>query len=295
MGTTLSVIVVGDGPPARRLVVELASLERVWTRFRPTSELSRMNAAAGDLTVVSADLYVLLEHLVAARDQTGGRFDPTLGSSMIALGYDRTFWSIHDDGPVGPIVRPSLNDGAQAIELVPSARAVLLAPGVRIDPGGLGKGLAGDLVAAQAMAAGADGVLIDLGGDIVVRGVAPEGGAWRIDVPGLGGGPGHVVELNDGAVATSDTTVRTWTRGGVRRSHVLDPAVGSSVEADLRATVVAGAGWWAEAAATAALISTARGDGWVDALEAGGSVAGLWVGPASTEVEPASAAAGVRG
>ena len=95
---------------------------------------------------------------------------------------------------------------------------------------------------------------------------APDGSAWRIDVPSTGVRPRRILELHDGAVATSDTSARTWTVSGVRHRHVLDPHTGLPLERDLRATVVAGAGWWAEAAATAAIISTARGDRWVDSL-----------------------------
>lgn len=265
MGTTVAVTVHGGRLDANDVLAEIDRLEQSWSRFRPDSELNRLNDCSGSLTVVSSTLLVLVEHLMAAHRLTGGRFDPTMGAQIAALGYDRTYRDLRDSSrqPVRPlpdIVR------ADDVVVIPCTAAVLLPAGVRLDPGGLGKGLAADLAATMACDAGADGVLIDLGGDIVTRGCAPDRGPWRIDVPSTGMRPRRILELRDGAVATSDTSVRTWTVSGVRHRHVLDPHTGLPLERDLRATVVAGAGWWAEAAATAAIISTARGDRWVDSL-----------------------------
>ena len=264
MGTTAAVTVHGGRLDADDVLAEIDRLEQSWSRFRPDSELSRLNDCSGSLTVVSATLLVLVEHLMAAHRLTGGRFDPTMGAHIAALGYDRTYRDLSDGSrPVRPL--PDVV-GADDIVVIPSTSAVLLPAGVRLDPGGLGKGLAADLAATMACDAGADGVLVDLGGDIVTRGSAPDGSAWRIDVPSTGVQPRRIFELHEGAVATSDTSVRTWTVAGVRHRHVLDPHTGLPLERDLRATVVAGAGWWAEAAATAAIISTAWGDRWVDSL-----------------------------
>ena len=279
MGTTATVLVNGGGVDALAIIDEIDRLERRWTRFRPTSELQRMNDAAGVPTVVSASLYTLVDHLVAAHRFTGGRFDPTLEGRMVALGYDRTYRELGDDLRPLPAASSATEAtaGCDEIVLVPEHRTVWLPNGVRLDPGGLGKGLAADLAADLAMAAGADGVLVDLGGDIVTRGVATDGGPWRIDVPATPDHPERVVELSDGAVATSDTGVRTWTRGGVRVGHLLDPATGLPLHRELRATVVAGSGWWAEAAATAAIVATARGERWVRDLVEGGSTAAVYV------------------
>lgn len=74
-----------------------------------------------------------------------------------------------------------------------------------------------------------------------------------------------MAELSDGAVATSDSRARTWRRGDEEFGHILDPDTAGPVSGALCATVIAGAGWWAEAAATAAIVSQSRRDGWLDA------------------------------
>ncbi len=274
MGTTASIIVHGGSQSAEGLFERLERLEASWSRFRPDSELCRLNAAAGTVTQVSGSLFVLVEHLVSARRLTGGRFDPTLHDRIVDLGYDRTYRELSGDRDISDRdisdrdISDQIFDGAPAtgdIVLFPKASAVLLSTGVHLDAGGLGKGLAGDISAREAMESGADGVLVEIGGDIVTRGNAPDGNTWRIDIPASDCEPERVIEMNDGAVATSDTRARRWTVGGTLRHHILDPATGLPVPRDLLATVIAGMGWWAEALATAAIISTARGDDWLTA------------------------------
>jgi len=269
MGTTASIIVHGGSQSAESLFERLEELEASWSRFRPDSELCRLNASAGAVTQVSGSLYVLVEHLASARRLTSGRFDPTLHDRIVDLGYDRTYRELSDDRDTSDRgSNDQIFDGAPAtadIVLFPKASAVLLSTGVHLDPGGLGKGLAGDIIVREAMESGADGVLVEIGGDIVTRGSAPDGNPWRIDIPATDCEPERVIEMNDGAVATSDTRARRWTVGGISRHHVLDPATGLPVQRDVVATVIAGMGWWAEALATAAIISTARCDDWLTA------------------------------
>src|SRR5690606_2471757 len=133
-----------------------------------------------------------------------------------------------------------------------------LPPHLRLDPGGLGKGLAADLVAGELMAAGASGALVDLGGDLRVVGSSPAGETWRIDVehPGRPGRPIARVETRDGAVATSSRGRRRWTgTDGAAVHHLLDPASGHPAEPDwTSATALARTGVDAEVGATVAFL-----------------------------------------
>jgi thiamine biosynthesis lipoprotein len=133
---------------------------------------------------------------------------------------------------------------------------VTLPHGVTIDPGGIGKGLGGDIVARELLAAGADGVMVDLGGDVRVSGRPPAGDAWTVAIvdPVDPERDLAVVRLTDGAVATSSTRLRTWDRDGTRSHHLIDPATGRPrVGAVVAVTVIAGEGWWAEVSTKHAL------------------------------------------
>ena len=92
MGTDAHIVVHGgDRSTLDRAVERLVSLEARWSRFRPESELSRLNAEAATAVVVSSDTARLVATAVAAWSLTGGRFDPTTGPALIAAGYDRSF------------------------------------------------------------------------------------------------------------------------------------------------------------------------------------------------------------
>ncbi|HMS11529.1 MAG TPA: FAD:protein FMN transferase [Microthrixaceae bacterium] len=257
MGTTASVIVHGGSVEAGELASWLAALERRWSRFLPDSEISRWNSArlpddrAGVERGWSADTRSLVARAGEARRLTEGRFDAWVADRMVALGYDRTYRELPSERP------PALSIVAEDAHR----------PFACFDPGGLGKGFAADLTAGRAMDAGAHGVLVEVGGDVVTRGWAPDGGPWVVEAERSDGGAVRI-ELLDGAVATSDPDVRTWTVGSRRIRHVIDPLDGTPVRPVGPVTIVAGEGWWAEAVATAALVSRSRGDGWFDEARA---------------------------
>ncbi len=216
--------------------------------------MRRLNDTAGVPVVLSDETYDAIVHAVEAWRVTGGRFDPTVLPSLLALGYDRDFRSIAADGPE-VVVAPS--GGCSDIVLDPLVRAVTLPIGVALDLGGIGKGLAADRLVATLMAAGAIGVCVDLGGDVHVSGVGPSAGSWPISIedPLETGATGSLM-IRDGAIATSTRLLRAWRRGGRIVHHLVDPQTGDSADTGLASvTVVAGSTWWAEVLAKAAFIA----------------------------------------
>lgn len=260
MGSSARVIVLG-GPPdlARRAEDRVADLERRWSRFLPQSELSRLNdAPRGRPTIVSPDTFLLVDRAVQAWKLTDGRYDPTVLDALVSNGYDRTFAALAPDQRGArdqPEPRPV--PGCSAVELDPRMHAITLPIGTSIDPGGIGKGLAADVVAEELLAAGAEGVLVDLGGDVRVAGTGPHDGAWVVDVEHPLYGQRSLLHLllRDAGIATSSRLRRRWHRNGVPRHHLLDPSTGRPTLGTLvAATVVAGEAWWAEALTKAAFV-----------------------------------------
>jgi thiamine biosynthesis lipoprotein len=266
MGSDCRVVVVHDDARDPEVLLdgardEVERLEQAWSRFRPTSELSALDARGGLTTVVSSDTFEILELALAAWAATEGRFDPTVRDALEGAGYSRSFDELSRvPGPVGPrtsTIAPS--SGCGAIRLDQGHRSVTLPPGLRIDLGGLGKGRAADLVAGWLLAAGAEGVCVDLGGDVRVAGRPPLGPTWPIavDEPFRPGSQLAVLDLVDGAVATSSCLRRRWaTTAGGDAHHLIDPATGLPSTSDLATvTVVAGEAVWADVYAKAALIA----------------------------------------
>jgi len=250
MGTTAHVIVVADNPPPllARAWERLTDLDTRWTRFDPGSDISRLNAGAGRPVEVSPETVVLVRCSIDGWQRTGGLFDPTVLTALIGLGYDRTLALVQAE-PALEVTRTGPAPGCRGIELDPVASTVRLPAGVTVDPGGIGKGLAADLVAAEVCDAGADGCLVNVGGDLRAVGEPPTEDGWVVTVPDARR-PGEELlraALPAGAVATSSRLERRWQAGDTEVHHLIDPFTGEPADSDvLSATVFAGEAWEAE-------------------------------------------------
>ena len=269
MGSDGHVVVVGPEHLADRAEQRVAELERRWSRFDERSEVSALNRHAGAPVLVSAETLELVERALDAWRMTHGWFDPTVLGALVRAGYDRSFDTI-DDAPTHGAAGPLGPDPA-GIEIV--AGAVRLPAGTGFDPGGIGKGLAADIVVDELLADGAEGVCINLGGDVRVEGTSPTGDAWTIGVEH----PGRPVAvarvgIRRGAVATSTTLRRRWRSGDEVRHHLIDPTTGQPSSTRLTfATVVAGHAWTAEVLAKALVLRGAPAH--FDDVDAAGAAA----------------------
>lgn len=276
MGTHVEVLAVGAGADAMTAIgafvgEALEVLEARWSRFRPTSELCRLNDAGGVPVVVSASTFSLIARAIDAWRDTAGRYDPTVLAALEAAGYDRTFDDVRaddvraDDAEVSPATSRMV-PGCGAIELDGLVRTVTLPHGVTLDLGGIGKGAAADEVSAALLAAavpGVTGVLVNLGGDLRARGEAPAPHGWvvAVDDP-LGTGATGLLALGDGAIATSTKARRSWTRGDRTLHHLIDPRTGLPAASGLTSvTVIAGDAWRADVLAKAAFVAGTDGAG----------------------------------
>jgi FAD:protein FMN transferase len=269
MGSDAHVIVVGG---AAGLIDDawrrIDDLERRWSRFLDDSEISELNRQAGRFVRVSPETVVLVRRAVEAWRLSGGSFDPTVLGAMIRAGYDRSF------DLLGPAPAPGHSLlGIGADDIVVEGDKVRIPAGTGFDPGGIGKGLAADLVCAEMVGAGADGACVNLGGDVRVTGTGPTGRAWTVAVEHpWSPEPIALLGLADGAVATSTTLRRRWHIGGGHiggdarhhdiggdaRHHLIDPQTGLPSDTDLTAaTVVAAEAWVAEVLAKAVLLAGA--------------------------------------
>jgi len=263
MGTRVDLVLVG-GPDGLEddLRHRLADLESLWSRFRPDSDVGRLNASRGRPTPVHPDTLDVVERAVYAWRRTRGRFDPTVLPALVGAGYDRTFDDVRTAGDVGDPVRPSPAPGCVGIVLDRDRSEVWLPPGVQVDLGGIAKGYAADLLVAEALDAGAEGCCVGIGGDVRVAGAGPDGDTWVVGVedPFHPPAPVAMLGLDDGAVATTARVRRAWSRAGERQHHLIDPGSGAAAWTGLAAvTVVAGEAWWAEVVAKHAFLAGPAG------------------------------------
>ena len=257
MGSDCHVIVTGELADGRDPVVvarqRIAELESRWSRFIPTSEVCELTRRAGHWVDVSGDTELLVRRSIEAWRLTGASYDPTVLGDVLRAGYDRSY----SDVVAAPaVVASDLFLGCADIEVRDGQ--VRLPAAVGFDAGGIGKGLAADLVTDELMAAGVTGVCVNLGGDLRVAGESPTG-PWVVGIaPGADGSDSGLmttVMLATGAVATSTTLRRRWSIDGDERHHLIDPATGLPADTGLvSVSVIAATAWEAEVLAKAVLL-----------------------------------------
>jgi FAD:protein FMN transferase len=275
-GGECTVRVQGPGPagPAPQAAVlarrRLESWHRQFSRFDPESELSRLNRDPRKTVPVTAAMALFVKASLGAAALTGGLVDPTLVGELEDAGYagelraERLAYA--EALRRAPTRRPATADPGcrwQEVRLDASERTVTRPPGVRLDSGGIAKGLVGDVLAAAL--GGHAAFAVDAAGDVRFGGAAgllrPVHVASPFDKSTV-----HTIELVRGAAATSGITMRCWvTSDGRPAHHLLDPGTGKpAFTGVLQVTALAPTGIQAEALSKAALLSGPDGAaGWL--------------------------------
>lgn len=229
---------------------EIRRLENLLSTWIETSELSKINRAAGQEPVgVSEETFALLRRAMEVADYTEGGFN-------IAIGPAGRLWNI----PEAPRI-PSdmeLEIAAQYVDshnihLDPPRRTVFLEkPGMKIDVGGIGKGFAAEKAAAMMREVGATGGLVAIAGDFRVFGKRADGMAWPVGIrhPRRDGKVLATLDSTDEAISTSGDYERFFIKAGIRYHHILDPNTLQPARLCQSVTVVAPDAGWADALAT---------------------------------------------
>jgi thiamine biosynthesis lipoprotein len=242
-------IVVSGGSRAARGAIEDLFHQRdsIFSRFDPDSELNRVNAGGGEAVHVSGEFADMLAVAFAVARETGGLVDPTLGTELVAAGYDADFAELPPCGRSDTLaVLPRTHEPVRV-----RARRVIVPPGVLLDLNGVVKGKTVD----DALALLEGNGFVSAGGDLAVRGTLvaslPSGGT---------------VTLVRGALATSGTDRRRWVRGGEVQHHLIDPRSGiPALSPWAQVTVCGHTCLGADVAAKAAFLLGVHGPGWLDA------------------------------
>ena len=245
MGMTVEVVGASDAELAR-IESLFEERDRAFSRFRPDSELSRVNAAAGRPALVSPLLASMVELALAASEQTDGLVDPSLGAALVSAGYDRDFESLRaDPRPPGPAL-PSARR-----RIVLAGRLLAVPAGVELDLNGVVKARTVD----EALALVRGDGWVSAGGDLATR------GPLTVGLPG-----GEAVRLVRGGLATSGADRRRWRRGGEEQHHLIDPRTGRPARSPwLQVTVCGASCVSADVAAKAAFLLGEEGPDWLDA------------------------------
>ncbi|MEO5951933.1 MAG: FAD:protein FMN transferase, partial [Chloroflexia bacterium] len=263
MGSGMAAIVDTDSPAAGERLARIPSMFEEWedalSRFRPDSELSKLNRQSDSTVEVTPVLWHVLCEALGAANLTDGLVTPTMLTALENSGYRESFDILKGVSSVALLPQKAAGlvkqDDWRGIKLDGSKHTVTTTPGMRLDLGGIAKGWAAGKAAhwlgeiAPAM--------VDAGGDIAFSGSMADGTAWPIGVadPLMRDEQLDLLALRGGGVATSGRDYRRWRVGEKWQHHILDPRTGEPAETDvLSATVVAPSAIQAEVAAKVALI-----------------------------------------
>ncbi|HEX3432606.1 MAG TPA: FAD:protein FMN transferase [Solirubrobacteraceae bacterium] len=241
----------------------LQSWHEDFSRFVPDSELSRLNADPRWDVPVSLLMARLAQTVRVAATLTGGLVDATLVDQIQAAGYDADLGepvpladALAQAPPRAPASAGSA-EGWQSIEVNLPRRVVTRPPGVKLDSGGLAKGLFADVLAAQL--AEHDAFAVNCAGDLALGGTLEVARTVDVESP-FDGQTLHTFELRRGGVATSGIGRRSWLdEQGRPAHHLLDPGTGRPAFTGIvQVTALAPSALMAEIHAKAAILSGPR-------------------------------------
>lgn len=279
MGTTWSVRLVpppGVSQDAFQAAIEaeLARIVALFSPWTPDSEISRFNAAPAGTWELSPDFWALLNASLDLADDVNGAVDPTLGALV-------DLWGFGPPGPRDPLNPLPADDeieaalavsGWQKLRLNRDARAAVQVGGpnggMKLDFSGIAKGHAVDRVSARLSEMGATSHLVEIGGELLGRGVKPDAQPWWVEIETAPGSPAPrtVAALFDVAVATSGDWRRAFVHDERLYPHTIDGSTGRPVDNGLAQVTVFDA-------------SAMRADAWATAL----TVLGPFDGPEFAE------------
>jgi thiamine biosynthesis lipoprotein len=228
MGTVANITIVGGTESLLDDLERLTrQLESLWSRFIEDSDISRLNRAEGEPTAVNPLTAKLVSEMLTAMTLTDGEFDPTILPKLVANGYAASRVNASNVTRLPASARWPIDTAPTTI----NGNVITLPIGMTLDSGGIGKGIAADLVAETARQRGALGALVEMGGDLRITGTPPDGDVWRIGIedPFVPTRSISNVNLVDGAVATSSTLKRVWEVDGVAENHLIDVRTGGSI------------------------------------------------------------------
>ncbi len=262
MGTVVTIHIVGVGSPADRAAQHRAAeralgwfreVERVCSRFQPTSEVSALSSRVGEPVTVSPMLFAATHFALAVAEETDGAFDPTLGSVLEAAGFNHE----HRSGWPVRIAPPANGATFRDLELDADGRTITLHRPLLLDLGAVAKGLAIDMAAKELYNQGYDNFTVDAGGDLYLAGSNAVGEPWSVGIrhPRRTDELLESLRVTNSAVCTSgDYERRNSNDSAAIEHHIIDPRTGASANRCASVTTLAPSAMIADALGTAAFV-----------------------------------------
>lgn len=260
MGTVVTAHVVGRSrsdadreSTTMRALDWFEHVEGTCSRFDLGSELSRLTQHPGEAVRASEILFEVVRFALAVAEESGGAFDPTVGHTLAAAGFDRE----HRTGRA--IATPLLDETSdyRDIHLDEHEKTIMLDRPMSLDLGGVAKGFAVDLAALELRESGFENFVIDAGGDLYVAGHNANDEPWSVGIrhPRADSAIIETLRLSDVGICTSGDyeRVASMSTSGVTH-HLVDPRTHQSAGELASVTVIAPGAMIADALSTAVFV-----------------------------------------
>ncbi len=215
---------------------EILRLENLWSRFLPNSEITLLNNSEGNAVFVSEETTLLVKKMIHGFKITQGAYDPTILPVLIKVGYKNSLVNSQNTTKVSE----SAKWPTELLNTQINGNLIFLPIGTTLDPGGIGKGLAADLLCEKLMSMGATGCLVSAGGDVRVKGTPTNAANWLIAIEDPLDATSYVdqIHLRDGALATSSRMKRKFSNDA---NHLINVETGVSAQENIQSvSVIAG-------------------------------------------------------
>jgi thiamine biosynthesis lipoprotein len=237
MGTSFFCVLVGADESICDAIYSLANeLESKWSRFIPDSEVMLLNNNPDVMHEVSDATLRLVSEMKLGFELTQGLYSANILGELIDLGFAKS--RANPENVTNWYSKSKTSADLSDVVIDLDAKSVSVPSGVALDAGGIGKGLAADLMSDYAMQLGAMGIAVFAGGDVAVKGMATQAAGWKVNISDPTNVDSYIasVLLSRGGLATSSPM--GWK---IEDSHhIIDPRTHRSSDSDaLQATVIA--------------------------------------------------------
>ncbi len=242
MGTDVSVdIILEKKDVAQEAFSEIKKIfdknEKIFSRFRTDSELSKINQNIGKEMKISSEMLEVLEFCLKFNKISEGYFDPRVIGNLERIGYDKDFRSNNLNGPEDQeIFLEKIEDDLADDLIIDKERKTVMAK-KRIDTTGIAKGYTVDEAAGYLKNKGFQNFIVDAGGDMFAEGANEEGQNWRIGIEGLEDDR-LMLKLKNQGIATSGISRKRWTIGDKKFHHLVNPKDPEKFSFDIKTVTV---------------------------------------------------------
>jgi FAD:protein FMN transferase len=211
--------------------------EKIFSRFRSDSELTRINNNLGKETEVSPEMFEVLELCLKFHEISEGYFDPRIIGNLENIGYDKNFLSNNLNKSEEKNIKLENISGKLTDDLILNSNKLTVIFKKRLDTTGIAKGYTVDEAAQYFKSNNFSDFIVDAGGDMFAQGLDKKGEDWKIEIEGLENNK-IMLKLKNEGVATSGISRKKWIIGGKKFHHLINPKDTENFSFDLKTVTV---------------------------------------------------------